>query len=164
MPKQIVFAIVIFLHDLFTVVWIGGMISLALVVLPSARKVFGIGPETRNLMDAIQERLSKLVYVSIGGLLLTGLLLSNRSPAFQGLLSFGNAYSAVLAVKHILTLVMIGVALFRSRVLGRRDGPPDPAREKLKVGLLLLNVVLGVAVLLLSGFSAALSSGGSPPV
>jgi len=162
MPKQIVFALVTFLHDLFTVVWVGGMFSLALVVLPSARKVLGMGPETKKLMDAIQERLSKLVYVSIVGLLATGVLLSRRSPAFQGLFQFGNTYSAVLAIKHVLTLVMIGVALYRSLVLGRRGGPSGQAREKLKVGLLLANVVLGVAVLLLSGFNAALSAGGPP--
>jgi uncharacterized membrane protein len=163
MPKQIVFVIVTFLHDLFTVVWIGGMINLALVVLPSARKALGMGPETRKLIDVIQKRLSGFVYVSIVGLLLTGLLLSRRSPAFQGLFHFGNAYSAVLAVKHALTAVMIGVALYRSLVLGRRNGPSGSAQERRKVGLLLLNVVLGVVVLLLSGFSAVLSSGGPPP-
>lgn len=59
-------------------------------------------------------------------------------------------------------LMMIGVALFRSLVLGRRNGAPAPAQERLKAGLLLFNVVLGVVVLLLSGFSAALSSGGPP--
>lgn len=162
MPKQIVFAVVTFLHDLFTVIWVGGLISLGLVVLPSARKVLGAGPQTKGLMDAIQKRLSKWVYVSIVGLLVTGLLLSNRSAAFQGLFRFANTYSAVLAVKHVLTLGMIGIALFRSVVLGRR-GAPDPRRERLKAGLLLSNVVLGVVVLLLSGFSAALSSGGPPP-
>jgi uncharacterized membrane protein len=163
MPKQVVFALVTFLHDLFTVVWVGGMITLALVVLPSARKVLGMGPETRKLMDAIQKRLRVFVYVSIVGLLLTGFLLSRRSAVFQGLFHFGNAYSAVLGVKHVLTVLMIGVAVGRSRILGETGKPPDAARGKLKAGLLLLNVVLGVAVLVLSGFSAALSSGGPPP-
>jgi uncharacterized membrane protein len=158
MPKQIVFAIVTFLHDLFTAVWIGGMISLALAVLPSARKVLGMGPETKKMMDAIQKRLSTLVYVSIVGLLMTGLLLSRRSPAFQGLFYFGNRYSVVLAVKHVLTLVMIGIALYRSLVIGRGGAPAKPRREKLKVALLLLNVVLGVVVLLLSGFIAAFAA------
>ncbi len=164
MPKQTIFAIVTFLHDLFTVVWIGGMISLALVVIPSARQVFGLGPDTKKLMDAIQARLSRLVYVSIVGLLLTGLLLARRSSEFQGLFHFGNTYSAVLSVKHVLMVAMVGVALFRSLVLGRQSGPVSPSLEKRKVGLLLLNVVLGVVVLLLSGFGAALAKPGPPPV
>jgi len=38
-----VFAIVTFLHDLFTAVWIGGVITLGITVLPSAKKVLGNG-------------------------------------------------------------------------------------------------------------------------
>ena len=162
MPQQTVFAIVTFLHDLFTAVWIGGLITMGVTVLPSAKKVLGMGPQTKKLMDAIQKRLSVLIYVSIVGLVLTGLLLSNRSPAFQGLLSFGNPYSTVLTLKHVLVLVMIAVALIRSLVLGRQSGPPAPSQEKLKAGLLFLNIVLGIGVLLLSGFTAALSAGPPP--
>ena len=160
-PKQIVFAMVTFLHDLFTTIWVGGLITLGITVLPSAKKVLGMGPQTKKLMDAIQRRLSILVYVSIVGLVLTGLLQANRSPAFLGLFSFGNPYSAVLAIKHILVLGMVAVALYRSLVLGRRSGPPNPSREKLSTALLFLNIVLGIGVLLLSGFSVALSS--APP-
>jgi hypothetical protein len=47
-------------------------------------------------------------------------------------------------------------------VLGSRSAPFSPRQEKLKVGLLLVNVVLGIAVLLLSGFSVAL--GAVPPL
>ncbi|HEY72820.1 MAG TPA: hypothetical protein G4N99_06055 [Thermoflexia bacterium] len=159
--KQIMFAIVTFLHDLFTAVWIGGLITLGLTVLPSAKKVLGMGPQTKKLMDAIQKRLSVLVYVSIAGLLLTGLLLSNRNPAFQGLFSFGNPYSTVLALKHVLVLAMIAVSLYRSLILGRRSGPSTPSQEKLSAGLLFFNIILGVAILLLSGFSVALGS--APP-
>jgi putative copper export protein len=157
--KQIVFAVITFLHDLFTAVWVGGLITLGITVLPSAKKVLGMGPQTKKLMDAIQKRLSVLVYVSIVGLVLTGFLQANRSQAFQGLFSFGNPYSTVLTLKHILVLAMIAVALYRSLVLGRRSGPSTPSQEKLSAGLLFLNIVLGVAVLLLSGFSTALASG-----
>ncbi len=160
--KQIVFALVTFLHDLFTVVWVGGLITLGLTVLPSARQVLGQGSQMKKLMDTIQKRLSVLVYVSIVGLVLTGLLLSNRSPAFQGIFRFGNAYSAVLTLKHVLVLVMVAVALVRSLVLGRRSGPSTPSQKRMSAGLLFLNIALGVAVLLLSGFSAALSSGMPP--
>ena len=163
MPQQTVFAIVIFLHDLFTAVWIGGLITLGVTVLPSVKKVLGMGPQTKQLMDTIQKRLSVLVYVSIVGLLLTGLLQANRSPDFLGLFSFGNTYSMVLSLKHILVLAMIAVTLIRSLVLGRRSGPPAPSQEKLKVGLLFLNIALGIGVLLLSGFASSLSAE-PPPV
>ncbi|HEY77454.1 MAG TPA: hypothetical protein G4O00_14960 [Thermoflexia bacterium] len=159
MPKQIVFPIVTFLHDLFTAIWVGGLITLGVTVLPSAKKVLGMGPETKRLMDAIQRRLSILIYISIAGLILTGLLLSNRSPSFQGLFHFGDVYSTLLSVKHILVLVMIAVALYRSLVLGRSRKPLGPTQEKVKAGLLFLNIGLGIGVLLLSAICAALSAG-----
>ena len=157
--KAIVFALVTFLHDLFTAVWIGGLITLGLTVMPAAKKVLGKGPQTKKLMDTIQERNSKWIYVSLVGLVLTGMLQANRSPAFQGLFNFGNAYSATLAIKHILVLAMIAIALYRSLALGSVS---TPSQEKLKASLLVLNIILGVAILLLSGFVTALSSGIPP--
>ena len=160
MPKTAVFAIVTFLHDLFTAVWIGGLITLGLTVLPAVRQVLGKGPQMKELLATIQKRLSVLVYVSIVGLILTGVLQAQRNPAFEGLFAFGNAYSTALSLKHIVVVVMVGVALFRSLVLGRRERQ-TPSQERLSMGLLLVNLVLGVLVLLLTGFSVAY---GSPPV
>jgi len=153
--KTIVFGLITFLHDLFTAAWIGGLITLGLTVMPSVKKILGKGPETKKLMDAIQKRHSVLVYVSMIGLVLTGLLQANRTSAFLGLFSFGNTYSAVLAAKHILVLAMIAIALYRSLAL---DKTSTPTQEKLKATLLILNIVFGVGILLLSGFTAALSS------
>ncbi|MEA3351731.1 MAG: hypothetical protein U9Q82_14020 [Chloroflexota bacterium] len=154
LSKTIVFALVTFLHDLFTAVWIGGLLTLGLTIMPSVKKILGKGPQTKKLMDAIQKRHSVWVYISLVGLVLTGLLQANRSPAFLGLFSFGNAYSAVLAIKHILVIAMIAIALYRSLSLGKTS---TPSQEKLKATLMLLNIIFGVGILLLSGFSAALS-------
>jgi len=156
--KQIVFALMTFLHDLFSAIWVGGLITMGLAVLPAARKVLGMSPETKKLMQVLQKRLSRLVYASIVGLLVTGMLLANRSPGFQGLFGLGNPYATVLGIKHILVLLMVTIALIRTLALGRGGRSASPAQEKLKAGLLLFNMVLGVAVLLLSGFNAALSA------
>ncbi len=162
MPQQIVFPVVIFLHDLFTAIWIGGLIALGFTVMPSAKKVLGKGPQTKQLMAAIQSRMSGLIYVSIVVLVVTGLLQANRAADFQGLFSFANAYSTALAIKHLLVVAMIAVALYRSLALGRGTGPSTPSQEKLSAGLLLLNIGLGVAVLLLSAIGAALAAGPLP--
>lgn len=50
-------------------------------------------------------------------------------------------------------VLVIGIALFHSLVLGRRQGPLTPSQEKLNMGLLLVNVTLGIVLLLLSGFA-----------
>ena len=153
--QTIVFGLVTFLHDLFTAVWIGGLITLGLSVMPAIKKILGKGPETKKLMDTIQKRNSVLVYTSMIGLVLTGLLQANRTSAFLGLFSLGNTYSAVLAVKHILVMAMIVIALYRSLALSKVT---THAQEKLKAVLLILNIIFGVSILLLSGFATALSS------
>ncbi len=153
--KTIVFGLVTFLHDLFTAAWIGGLITLGLSVMPAIRKILGKGPETKKLMDAIQKRNSVLVYASMIGLVLTGLLQANRTPVFLGLFSLGNTYSVVLAVKHILVIAMIAIALYRSLALTKTT---TPKQERLKKVLMMSNIVFGIFILLLSGFAAVLSS------
>jgi len=55
-------------------------------------------------------------------------------------------------------LAMIVIGVYRSRVVDRRSQPGDPAAMQLKAKLLMINLLLGVLVLLLSGFNAALST------
>lgn len=150
------YAIVNFFHDLFSAVWIGGLFTLSLTVMPSAKQVLGKTPQTKNLLAAIQKRHSLWVYISLTGLILTGLMQSNRSPHFLGLFSFGNTYATILALKHIAVILMIAIALYRSLAM---KTSATPAQEKLKASLLITNLVLGAVVLLLSGFTAALTSG-----
>lgn len=158
MPKLLVLTLVTFLHDLFTAVWIGGLLTLGLTVLPAAKEVLGAGPESRRLMAVIQRRLSTLVYISIVGLVATGLLLSQRNPAFQGLFHWGNPFSAVLSLKHLAVAAMIAIALYRSLALSRPQPGSTPGGERLKMALLFINLGLGVLVLLLSGLDAALAA------
>lgn len=154
--KQIVFALVTFLHDLFTAVWVGGLLTLVLSVLPAARRTLP-QQQTKQLMDAIQKRLSVLVYVSMVGLALTGMLLSNRAPGFMGLFHFDTAYATALSLKHFVMLAMVAVALLRSLALEKLP-LSAPRRVRLYLGLLVLNSVLGVLILLLTGFTVALGA------
>lgn len=147
-------ALLTFLHDLFTAVWIGGLATLALSVLPAARKALG-KESTMILADAIMKRLSVFVYVGIAGLAVTGAMLSKRSPHFEGLFSFANSYAAVLALKHVAMIAMVAIALFRSIGL-KKLKLPSPRKNALSMGLLMANLALGVLILLLSGFVAAL--------
>jgi len=156
-PEKIVIVIVTFFHDFFTAVWIGGLVTLGGTVLPAVKKVLGMGPQTKQLLDAIQKRLSLFVYVSMVGLAVTGLMLGHRSDAYQGLFSFGNTYSTFMSAKHILMLLMVAVALIRSVALGRQ-GAADPSEEKRKMALLYLNLALGILVLLLSALTSVLAS------
>jgi uncharacterized membrane protein len=155
--QTIVFALVSFFHDLFTAVWMGGLIVTAMVFLPAAKEALGAGPLVKKVMTAFQKRQSVWVYVSMAGLILTGLLMTNRSPEFEALFAFGNPYSAALSIKHFLVIVMIGISLYRALVLGRAQAGMTPEKERLNMKLLFINAALAVLVLLTSGFTAALA-------
>lgn len=108
-------------------------------------------------MQAVFRRLAVLAKVSIVGLIVTGLLLSRRAPQWQGLFSTGNTYSAVLAAKHGLVILMVGIAAARASLLSANK-PLSPGRNRLLAALLLANIVLGVAVLALSAYGAVIDS------
>ena len=117
---DVVPTLITFLHDLFTVVWVGGMLTLALVVLPVARTALGPGPQVQRLMSAIHARLRWFVYASIAGLAVTGVMLAQRSDAFGGFFTWGDGYGVALSLKHVAVILMAVVALTRSALLTRQ--------------------------------------------
>ncbi len=157
MVKTLVYAFVSFFHDLFTVIWMGGLIVTVISYMPTLKKALGPGPQIKKVMMAFQKRQSIWVYVSMGGLILTGLLMSNQNPEFKHLFGFGNAYSVTLSIKHILVILMIGITLYRSLILNQPHLTPTPEKEHLSFQLLIINAITAVAVLLTSGLVDALA-------
>ena len=131
MPSKLIgFAIISFLHDLFTVIWMGGMIVTLFAYTPAAKEALGAGPQMKKVMGAFKKKQRVWVWVSMAGLILTGILMSRRSPNFVHWFSFSNPYSIALSIKHIIVIVMVGIALYRSIVLAPKAmpmGQPDRA-------------------------------------
>jgi len=158
MPKQLIYAAITFAHDLFTALWIGGLLTLGLTVLPVSRKVIGNKQDTVRLMDAIQSRLRWLVYASILALAVTGALLARRSPEYGTPFSFDSQASALLSLKHLLVIAMVAIALARSVLIGRKSLKRAMA-ERVKMVLLYINMLLGIAVLAVTALGVAATSG-----
>ena len=148
MPAQLyVNTIVSFIHDLLTAVWIGGLFMMTLTLMPAARKALGKGPEMLNLMEKVKEHHRRFIYVAIPGLLATGLFLGKSNPIPKGLFSFTNPYDSAMTIKLILLVAMTVIALMRSR------RTPKPGEgEKSAAMLMIANLILGLIVLLLSGY------------
>lgn len=154
-PQFIVQGLAGFLHNLFTVVWVGGLVMIVMTFLPSAKDVFGKGSQTRDLLIAINKRHNKWVYISIIGLFVTGVIQARAEPTFNGLLRFDSLYSSLTSIKHLLTFLMVGIALYRSLVIGKNLGSAKPNVMKQGMRLIVANAALGVIVLLISGLMAA---------
>ena len=154
--QQIIIGIAAFLHNIFTVVWVGGLVVFAITLLPAAKTVFGNNLQTRSLMNAVLKRHRIWVYISIAGLFITGIIQARLTPAFSGLMRFDALYSTLTSIKHILTFVMIGIALYRSLIVTRKEENATPKQYQMSLVLILINALLGVMVLLFSGLMAAL--------
>lgn len=156
MDKQlIVMGLIRFLHEFFTALWVGGLAFMTLTLVPSISKVLGTGEKNREMMKTVTRRHRVWTYLSMVGLVVTGLLLGRSSPSFTGFMRFDNLYSSLTAVKHLLIVVMVVIALFRSIKFAKKEKVESPRPNKVNVLLIWINFALGVAVLLLSAFAAA---------
>lgn len=156
-PQLFVPAIISTLHDLFTAIWIGGMIVLAWAILPGLRKAIQTVKTRRPIAMAIQKRLRMIVMVSMVGLWVTGMMMTMKNPLAGGLFKFGTAYTNVLSIKHILMFLMVFCAIGRTIVLRKLEGKASNELEKASAIILFVNIALGVAVLFLSSLLAAIS-------
>lgn len=157
MQKQIVFGVIRALHDLFTAMWIGGLLTTALTFMPVFKslkdKIKGLG----ELLSAYQKRLGTIALISIVGLWITGIFLSRQSPAYMGFMNFSTTTNVILSIKHLLVFVMVIIALYRRFILGRNLKKFNEKQQKIYGMLLMVNALLGVIVLFLSGIGASLS-------
>jgi len=138
-----------FLHNLFTALWIGGMLLMAAVILPGIRKNPKIS-EPLRVINGIQDRIKPFALVSMAGLALTGLLLGKSSKSFTSLMDFGTPYMTAVSIKHILIVVMVILAFVRLSINKRVKVEKKMELQKASAGILALNALLGVVVLFLS--------------
>lgn len=154
--ELLIATLIIFLHNLFTVIWMGGLIVTVISYLPALKKALGVGPQVKKVMQQYQNIQARWVAASMVGLILTGVMMMQRSTGSIRLFMFSDPYSAILSLKHILVVLMIAIALYRSLVLGRKKDPLTQSQEKLNMALLLVNAGLAVVVLLASAGIATL--------
>mgnify|MGYP000848155882 CR=1 FL=1 len=148
-PNPMIMNLVRFLHNLFTAVWMGGLFSMALVILPGLRG--SLPMESAKLaMAALGKRLKPLALASMAGLAVTGLLLGRSSKNFTGLLSFASPYSTALSVKHILMGIMVVLAFIRLGMVKKLETQNDPKRMRASGMVVMVNAIIGAAVLFLS--------------
>jgi hypothetical protein len=152
-----------------TVVWVGGLVILALLVWPETRRILASSPALYALLTRLRKRFFPLANLSLAVLIVTGLFQMTADPNYEGMLTFDNEWSRAMLFKHIAFVGMVvcglllqfGVvpALERASLLAER-GRGDPAEwERLRrreVRLTWLNVGLGVLVLAFTAWATAL--------
>lgn len=154
------------LHMLSTVIWIGGLFSLVLLVLPAAQKALEMQAYL-DLLENLQRRLEPLGWFCLVVLLSTGMFQMAASPKYQGFLAVRGLWGTAILVKHIFFLLMIGVSAYLTwgvlpalrRALLRLSRDKSAGQEKKleqqNLWLLRLNVGLSVLVLVMTALARA---------
>lgn len=157
MVELIVVSLVEFFHNFFAAIWIGGLIIMGFILIPIRKKDFGQSKEAKQFLKAVEGRLIILIYVSIGILAITGVLLSNLSPLYQGPLNITNEYTFVLTIKQVVFIFMIVIAIFRSKFI-RIFKFNKETRQKLRFTLVYVNIVLGLLLIYLSSLVSVIGT------
>lgn len=159
-------SIAFWLHMLATVAWIGGLVAIAILVLPAAKKT--LPSETyAKFLEQLQRRLDPLGWLSLAVLLATGLFQMSANPNYEGFLSISNRWAVSMLLKHILFIGMIGISAYLTWVIlpGLRriamkqakglEGESSEHLQNREVLMLRFNLVLGVLILALTALARA---------
>lgn len=156
MPNLIIPTLVRSFHNIFTSIWVGGMLAMVISVLPTIRKEIKDPDAQGRVMDRILALQSRWVYLGIFVLFVTGVLMTRLSGQSNGLFDFSNPYSTILSIKHILVILMTLIAVIRSTLFRKAASSKDKGKKKASMALLLVNTLLGLAILVLSSMNAIL--------
>lgn len=147
----------LWLHVLAAVIWIGGIATILMVVLPSGRKITADGIPA--LMGEVSKRFTPIANVSIGLLLLTGLVLvfARQTPGPGA----NETWPWTLGLKIPLAALMFLIHFYRNLFLvpkiGRTTSETAKASfRKLSLTLVKINFGIALAVLLASSIVAVL--------
>jgi uncharacterized membrane protein len=154
------------MHILATVIWIGGLSSLAIFVLPAARRSMQPG-QYSVFLAALQSRIQQIGWFCLIVLIFTGMFQMISHPNYQGFLVISTPWAEAILIKHLTVAVMLGLssyitwglmpALQRMAFMQSVGKPGDPGvLEKLverETFLLRLNLFLAVIVLLLTAWA-----------
>ena len=157
-----------FLHLLATVAWIGGLVTLALVVQPVLNRTVIEVQERARLLEAILKRFQPIANLSLAVLILTGMVQTFTNRFYKGFLQFDNTWAQAILFKHIAVLGMIVVASFitfavqpalkRNALLianGLADEQQLRRLQQQQARLTWINVSLSVLVLLFTAIASA---------
>jgi len=128
----------VFLHVLSAVVWIGGVLFLALVAVPVARSL--PDPLRADLMEALGRRFRPVAWVCIAVLVVTGVAsLAYRGVGWERVVTgrlWQSGFGQVLAWKLVLVAFLVALSAWHDFVLGpigtqlARGADPDGGRRQ----------------------------------
>jgi uncharacterized membrane protein len=143
------------LHALATIIMIGYYIFISLIFLPIFESQMQ-GTALRNLLELVSNRFRPYFGGSLLIFLVTGSYLMLINKSYMGLGHFfGNPWSALIVIKHLLVLVFLVLAVYSERAYLTKIGDENPtALKKFRLAVY-VNTFMGTAILLLTSIAQA---------
>jgi uncharacterized membrane protein len=152
-------------HMVAAATWIGSLIAITVLVLPAARRAL-VAADQLSLIEFVQRRLEPIGWFSVSVLIVTGLFQMSVNPNYNGFLSTSGRWSLAMLTKHVLVGMLIAVSAVHTwdvlptlrRALLQKDRLPDDELARLQrreTALLRASLILGLLVLLATGFARA---------
>jgi uncharacterized membrane protein len=149
--SQILIALSVWLHAIATVILIGHYLLLSIIYLPVLEKSGGMS------LSQISKRSRPWMYGSLTIFMVTGIYLMFADPNYLGVGDFGNFWSVMMLVKHLLVVGMIGLGFWFNALL--RVGPMMASNNSAELGIRRfrtyssLMAISGLLVLLLTALA-----------
>ena len=162
-------AIANFLHLIATITWVGGMIISRLIITPAVRKLAQSGDLTeadqRAVLRAIGQRGASFTYGAIVVFIITGLAMLSLNPNYAGFLVFGNLWTQVILVKHVVVAALIISTAYINTTVNRKLASADDEQEyarwqERRKDLSDVNFLLGLIILGLTAIATSIPAGG----
>ena len=149
--SQILIALSVWLHAIATVILIGHYLLLSAIYLPVLEKGGGM------FLSQISKRSRPWMYGALVIFIVTGIYLMFSDPNYLGVGDFGNFWSVMMLVKHLLVVGMIGLGFWFNAFL--RVGPMMASNNSAELGVRRfrrysnLMAISGILVLLLTALA-----------
>jgi uncharacterized membrane protein len=141
------------LHVLATIVMIGYFLFTSLIYLPVFERQMQANA-LRDLLEQVSARLRPFFGGSLLIFLVTGTHLMLINQNYLGLGDFfGNSWSVLIVIKHVLVLVFLALAIFSERAFLGQISDQKPEALKQFRWALNINTFLGLVILLLTSIA-----------
>jgi uncharacterized membrane protein len=125
--SQLLIAVSVWLHAVGTVILIGHYLLLSVIYLPILEKGGG------TFLSQISRRSRPWLYICLVIFMITGIHLMFVNPDYLGVGNFGNLWSVMMLVKHLLVVGMIGLGFWYNAFL--RVGPMMASGNNSELGI-----------------------------
>ncbi len=155
MTGELLYRIAIIVHVLGAVVWVGGVLFMGMIAVPTAKKL-GNEELRRQILDAMGRRFRPVGWTALGLLVASGIyLMWHWGATVETVLDlsfFEHAHGQKLGYKLMLVIPMLVISAAHDFWLGPRATDPDRSEEEMERDRRLAGIlgrITGILVILI---------------